>query len=418
MARPTKAEKEAEKAKKLLENKENDLNHVNINELDELLEKDAENSFAFNDDEDDSVEDVIVDDSLNNNDASSNEINNGNSHKYEMPHSEVKSTPVELNDIPDDKSNDIPEDDFNPFAQEVEKKPYAQEFQKVVELDSNNVPLPEAVIPEPVKINVPIDDTIDSVSSNEAKPATPTEPTAPKKEVINPNLQDLSPTQKRKAAEQSADAMLLAYGKLVPIPFKKMSSFNMGKIQNMSLKGELDLNLVLMEDGTTVKSYCEGVNEVVDKTFEITPEMKDEIRPPLIEVLLENNLALTPTQRLIMAVGQQVVTMGLTAFQFMQQNKGALKQFKDFHNENKEQNRIMAKASEVVNQKIEVREKPIVEYRTEPVVEYRTSKPKPKEEVYEPTEDVSEDIPSEKTKKVNDYLGNDESITIDEIPNN
>ena len=423
MARPTKAEIEA---KKTLANKGKspDFTEVDIDKLDEALSIDAEKASGFQMDEEVLVEDneVIPEPTYPNDYVHPNDtVSNEQTHKFEMPPSET-DTASQNDDIPDDSSSkayDIPDENYNPLEEKIKERDYTH-FAKpnTQNVDSNNVVQPEPIIPEPVNVIPPIDDAVIDVVNKSNDAGSPKEPTAPKKEVINPNLQDLSPAQKKKAAEQSADAILLAYGNLVPIPFKKMSSFNMGKIQNMALKGELDLNLVLMEDGTTVKTYCEGVNEVVDKTFEITPEMKEDIRPPLIEVLLENNLALTPTQRLIMAVGQQVVTMGLTAFQFMQQNKGALQQFKAFHNENKEQSRAIAKANEVVNQKVEVRETPVTEYRTSPVTEYRTATPKQKEEVYEPTEDVSNDIPSEKTKKVNDYLGNDSSITIDEVPNN
>jgi hypothetical protein len=227
------------------------------------------------------------------------------------------------------------------------------------------------------------------------------EPSA--KPSINSNLEDLSPSQKRKAAEQSADALLLAYGNIAPIPFKKISSFNLGKLDNAHLKGEVDKDMVIAEDGTTVKSYCEGVNQQVEQTFEITKEMKDEIRPPLIEVLLENNFALTPTQRLLMAVGGQIVTMGLTSFQFMQQNKAAMNQFKAFHKENKESRANIIK--ETVTIKSEVRE-PQYEYRTE----------KPRQEVYENVIPEPE-IKTEKTKKVEDYISNNSGITVEEVPN-
>lgn len=157
-----------------------------------------------------------------------------------------------------------------------------------------------------------------------------------KKDTANPKLDDLSPAQKRKAAEKSADAILMAYQKFVPKPFKAMSSFNMRKLEVMEMKNELALDTECFDDGTTIKEYCKDVNEQVEQTFVITEEMKQEIKEPLVEVLLENNLALTPTQRLLMAVGGQVVQMTITAVGFMQQNKLALSEFKRFHQESME----------------------------------------------------------------------------------
>jgi hypothetical protein len=51
----------------------------------------------------------------------------------------------------------------------------------------------------------------------------------------------------------------------------------------------------------------------------------------LIDVLLEQDLALTPTQRLMLAVGGHLITMGFSAFQLAQNNKQALETFEKFH---------------------------------------------------------------------------------------
>ncbi len=65
--------------------------------------------------------------------------------------------------------------------------------------------------------------------------------------------------------------------------------------------------------------------------------MQEEIKDPLVDVLLENDIALTPTQRLLMVVGGQIIQMGISTLQFMHQNKEALKMFQQFHQESKEE---------------------------------------------------------------------------------
>jgi hypothetical protein len=167
-----------------------------------------------------------------------------------------------------------------------------------------------------------------------------------KKETANQKLDDLSPAQKRKAAEKAADAILLTYQKFVPKPFKHLSSFNMRRLQIMEMKNELALDIQVFDDGTTVKKYCEGVNKQVEETFIITDEMKQEAKEPLVDLLLENNLALTPAQRLLMVVGGHVVQMGVTAIQFMNQNKHALSEFKRFHQESMEAHRATMSEAE------------------------------------------------------------------------
>lgn len=146
------------------------------------------------------------------------------------------------------------------------------------------------------------------------------------------NLQDLSPAQKRKSAEKTADAMLGLYCKFVPAPFKQWASFKERKINELSLKKEIDLEMEL-DGNLTIKDYIDNHNKQVEAIFEVTEEQKNEIREPLIDVLLEQELALTPTQRLLMAVGGHLTTLGISAFQLAQNNKMALETFKQFQSD-------------------------------------------------------------------------------------
>jgi len=146
------------------------------------------------------------------------------------------------------------------------------------------------------------------------------------------NLKDLSPAQKRKSAEKTADAMLGLYCKFAPAPFKQWASFKERKINELALKKEIDLEMELDGD-LTIKDYIDNTNKQVEAIFEVSEEQKNEIREPLIDVLLEQELALTPTQRLLMAVGGHIVTMGISAFQLAQNNKMALETFKQFQSD-------------------------------------------------------------------------------------
>lgn len=393
MARPKKSDK-----------KINDPTHVDIDRLDNELEKDVAKSIGFGDDND-----VVVEDESKNESQSTDadSFDNTTNHGYEMPPS---NNPIDKEDDYEDIPNiaqEIPKEDLNPLEEEVKERDYTH-FVKPnnQNVDSNGIPKPEPIIPEPIPVATPIDDTTvigGDLNQGSQQATQPKQPTEPKRPTINPDLQDMSPSQKRKAAETSADALLLAYGNIAPIPFKKISSFNIGKLDNAHLKGELDKDMVISDDGTTVKSYCLGVNEQVEQVFEITQEMKDEIRPPLIDVLLENNFALTPTQRLLMAVGQQVVQMGLTSFQFMQQNKAAMNQFKTFHKENKEAKATMVKETVSRPQNVSSQQ---TTYRTEePSQHYETIIPEP-------------EIKTETTKKVEDYISNNNNgIVVEEVPN-
>lgn len=144
------------------------------------------------------------------------------------------------------------------------------------------------------------------------------------------NLQDLTPAQKRKSAEKTAEALLSMYCQFVPMPFIKWSTFSEGKIQKMVFENKLDLSMQL-ENNVSVKDYIDGVNEQATEVFKVSDETREEIKDPLVDVLLEQDLALTPTQRLMLAVGGHLVTMGFSAFQLSQNNKQALETFEKFH---------------------------------------------------------------------------------------
>lgn len=143
------------------------------------------------------------------------------------------------------------------------------------------------------------------------------------------NLQDLSPAQKRKSAEKTAEAILNMYCNFAPLPFKKWASFNPNHIQKLVFEKKIDMDMQV-EQGVTIRDYINGVNEQVEDIFKVSQETRDEIKDPLIDVLLEQELALTPTQRLLIAVGGHVITMGFSAFQLSQNNKQALETFERF----------------------------------------------------------------------------------------
>ena len=146
------------------------------------------------------------------------------------------------------------------------------------------------------------------------------------------NLEDLSPAQKRKSAEKTADAIIMMYCKVAPVPFEKWASINESTIQKLALNDRIDLNMEL-ENDLTVQEYVTNSNNQVSEVFKVSDETKEEIKEPLIEVLLEQELALTPTQRLLLAVGSHIATMGFSAYQLAQTNKHTLEAFEKYHNE-------------------------------------------------------------------------------------
>jgi hypothetical protein len=164
------------------------------------------------------------------------------------------------------------------------------------------------------------------------------------------NLQDLSPAQKRKSAEKTAEALLNMYCQFAPMPFKKWASIKEGKVQKLVFENKIDLSMQL-ENNVSVKDYIDGTNEQVEEIFKVSDETREEIKDPLIDVLLEQDLALTPTQRLMLAIGGHIVTMGFSAFQLAQNNKQALETFEKFHSQMNRQTAPVYQETERVSKK-------------------------------------------------------------------
>ena len=230
---------------------------------------------------------------------------------------------------------------FNPFNEPVKERSYTKDMIQA-DLGQSGITVSNESIPEPT-YDIPSysDSSSNSQSISQSSPsnsgnssdsnnggdsgASTAEPIS-----SNPAAEDLDPVQKRKAAKQTAEVILASYQKFAPIPFVKIASFNMNKLNKLSMSGELDLNMVIMDDGTTVGSHAENVNTQVVELFKVTEDMKNELREPLIDVLMEQSLVLTPVQRLGIAVGGQLVQFTVQAIQLGYQNREALNTFKEW----------------------------------------------------------------------------------------
>lgn len=151
------------------------------------------------------------------------------------------------------------------------------------------------------------------------------------KESSDTPVDNLNPNTKRRAAEQTAKAILSGYAKLAPQPFKWLAKIDEQKVEQMSFEGQIDINIEVSE-GMTFDDYVKQTNEQVDEIFEVQEETLDEIREPLIEVLMEQEMELTPQQRLTMAVVSHLFQMLTVALKLRKQNNRILEYQKQLTN--------------------------------------------------------------------------------------
>ena len=184
------------------------------------------------------------------------------------------------------KSEDFISNDYNPFADPIVERSYTQAQGNIEQENLEEEPL-------------------------ELEDANPS------------SLADLPPHTKRKAAEQTADTLLKGYAQFAPMPFIWMAKLPESKIEKMAFDGEIDLSIEVSE-GLTFDDYMKQTNEQVDEIFEVDKDTLSDIREPLIEVLMEQNMELTPTQRLMAAVISHLAQMFTVAMKLRQQNNRIL----------------------------------------------------------------------------------------------
>lgn len=157
-----------------------------------------------------------------------------------------------------------------------------------------------------------------------------------KDEPMNPGLDDLSPTEKRKQVEMFADAILETYGQLYEAAFTAYCSVKMNKMEILDRDGSIRLSMVIErgEGGDlTIREQFVKYNEKVASTFVVSPEMKAELREPLIAVLMEKGIAPTPMVSLLIGVGRHALIGIFSAAQLKAEIKEQTETFKQFRAE-------------------------------------------------------------------------------------
>jgi hypothetical protein len=157
-----------------------------------------------------------------------------------------------------------------------------------------------------------------------------------KPEPINPDLKDLDDSQKRRVFKQTARSLVLAYKQFSGLPFKYIATrdINAAKMAEYDITGILDTNVVLElpnDVHLSIAQYFEQQCMKADGLFELDPDVEKEIEDALTDVLMEKQFALTPTQRLMVAVGQDLVNKGIQLFQFRAEVRTTLDYLKSNH---------------------------------------------------------------------------------------
>lgn len=290
--------------------------------------------------------------------------------------------------------NDIPDSDYNPLSEPVKKRGYTDGS---MGLDDNNgqVNKDETVISEPNYkmggharkpdidtalinpsnsggdgvLDIPDDynpyndnknnnnggSKKSSGNSGSSSNSSSNSSSSSKKEKESGNLSELSPKEKREQVEKTAEVILLAYKQYLPIPFVYFGTHDIKKLKKLEEKDEIDLGAVVNKKGETLLEYIKEFNNGVEETFRITDAEIEMIRPALVDVLMEKEIAFTPTQRLLFTVGQLLIAKIMMLVKFIRAKSADLKEFRQMHEENREQrNTIIRQQEEIRKQNEEI----------------------------------------------------------------
>lgn len=329
--------------------------------------------------------------------------------------------------------NDIPEIEYNPLDEPVTQRSYTGGMNTSNTSTVNPYTLQEKIIEEPKynttssssKIDVD-NDLINPNSNNDSKSGSgntaknindipndiPNTSNDVKKEETTPqseSIKELSPKEKRDAVEKTADAILIAYRSYVPLPFIYFSKYDEKKLKKLHDNDEIDLDIEVKTDGTNFREYVKEFNSNVEQIFTVSDEEVEALKDPLVDVLMEKDIALTPTQRLLFTAGQLLVTKVMMCAKLISEKKGDIADMKAMHverielrNKELEEQRQTRLAEQQRERAERLREQQIE--RAERLKEEREAERKIREEQKNTFEDVDDDNVIDIVKDASDKL--------------
>jgi len=233
----------------------------------------------------------------------------------------------------------VPKETVNPFEEQlIENESDANTAAKKVNTSSGGNNIPPKTFAPPI-----IDGAAPTVEEQ------PQQHQQKKPEPLNPDFDKMSASDKQKAVEMFADAIIGNYAELLPIIPKMIAKYDMEKMQLLDDEGNIRLSMVVDRDENgdlTIKEHCINFNNTCDKTFVVTDEMKSELRGPLIAFLMEKGVAPSPLTTLLITVGKHTLTFVIAAIQMRGERNAALKTFTKFRKQELEGEKEQHKSSQ------------------------------------------------------------------------
>ena len=207
---------------------------------------------------------------------------------------------------------EVRETNYNPFSQNVNEKAYSK-----IKVEVSPDQLSQS-IPEPQYSPQQLGGTnpYDNLGGNDASHSGHTDTSKSESKAINPSMDDLSPQERKQAAEHLADLAISGY-EMLHVFGNKALQISQSKIKKLVAKEVIDLEInVPFGNGTiTAEQFIQQYNEEVSDALSVSSKFKKEVRPPLVRVLEKRGLGATDEQQLMTIVIMDLVTKGGVIYQ-------------------------------------------------------------------------------------------------------
>lgn len=222
------------------------------------------------------------------------------------------------------------ENDYSPLQGNVQEKDYAS---------SKNGKTNE-VIPEP-NFNAPpsfnTNDFFDGLEEDEPKREKSAYQSGNNgeavkrvtKEPLITDSNELTDKEKKRGAEQLAQTFIEGYS-LLCNQSAKLAMIRDEKVVSLIREGKIDPYTLYFAPGNVQATAPEIIKEYNNEmmgVMEVSQDFVDEVKPPLIRVLMKRGMVMTDEQKLMWVVGKDVATKGAMLLSIRKQSKDFLKSF-------------------------------------------------------------------------------------------
>lgn len=214
---------------------------------------------------------------------------------------------------------EVRESNYNPFSQNVKERDYTR-----VQADVNPQDLSQP-IPEPVFAPQVIGRTRNPYETLSGSDGTRPSSSSGGGESMNPSMNELSPHEKKMAAEQLVDLGLSGYEMLFYFVNKSLQ-VDKKKFKKLVAEGKINPDtLIPMANGViSAEQFIAEYNEEVADTISVSNKFKKDIKPPLTRILEKRGMGATDEQLVISILVMHLVQEGTKFAQAYQLKKDML----------------------------------------------------------------------------------------------